>query len=137
MELTVVEFTGAVPGARLAPELRRLVDADVIRIVDVAFVSRAPDGTVEPFELADREGDPDYEPLDEVLAALDGLISDEDLDDIAEDVSAGATAMVLLFEHTWAGRLREIVGEAGGDVTYTERISTAVVDALTGEVTAN
>src|SRR5262245_22959937 len=105
MELAVVEFTGDVPGIRLAPELKRLVEADIIRIVDLAFVTKNADGSIDTFELADREGDPDFEALDQILYAVDGLISDDDLDDIAEDVSEGATAMIVLFEHAWAGRL--------------------------------
>jgi uncharacterized membrane protein len=130
MELAVVEFTDAVPGTRLAPELKRLVEADVIRIVDLAFVTKNADGTISTFELSDREGDAEYEALDEILYAVDGLISDEDLDDIAEDVSEGATAMIVLFEHAWATRLREIFDNAGGELVFTERISAAVVDAV-------
>jgi uncharacterized membrane protein len=125
MELAVVEFMGDVPGTRLAPELKRLVEADVVRIVDLSFVTKNTDGTVSTFELADREGDPEFEALEEILYAVDGLVSDEDLDDIAEDVSEGATAMVVLIEHAWAGRLQEIMNDCGGEVVFTERISSA------------
>lgn len=132
MELAVVEFTDDVPGSRLAPELKRLVEADVIRIVDLAFITKNDDGTISTFELADREGDAEFEALDEILYAVDGLISDEDLDDIAEDVSEGATAMVVLFEHAWAERLRDIFDSAGGELILTERIPAPAVDAIVG-----
>lgn len=130
LEMAVVEFMGDVPGSRLAPELKRLVEADVIRIVDLAFVMKNADGTVSTFELSDREGDPEFEALDEILYAVDGLIPEDDLDDIAEDISEGAIAMIVLFEHAWANRLREIMSDSGGDLVFTERISAAIVDAV-------
>jgi Family of unknown function (DUF6325) len=129
MELAVVEFPGDVPGSRLAPELKRLVEADVIRIVDLAFVTRSTGGALSTFELADREGDAEFEALDDIMYAADGLISDDDLDNIAEDVAEGTTAMVMLFEHAWAGRLREIVDSAGGELVLVERIVAAAFDA--------
>ena len=130
MELTVVEFPGPVPGEQLAPELRRLVEADVIRIVDLVFLEKDANGDVVVYELRDREGEDDYEAFDELVYAVEGLIADEDLDEIAADVEAGNTAAVLLVEHVWAAKLAEITRAAGGEVIWTERIPAAVVEAV-------
>jgi uncharacterized membrane protein len=134
MELTVVEFPGAVPGEQLAPELRRLVEADVIRIVDLVFVEKDADGDVVVFELRDREGDDSYEAFDDLVHSVEGLIADEDLDEIAADVDAGNVAAVLLVEHVWAAKLAQITRAAGGEVVWSERIPAAVADAVSAPI---
>lgn len=136
MELVVAEFPGPVPGEALAPELRRLVEQGVIRIVDIAFVRKGSDGEVALLELGDLEGDPAYEALDVVVEAVDGLIAEQDLTEIASEVTAGATAVVLLFEHTWATALRGILTGTGGEVIFTERIPAPVVEAVEAAVPA-
>jgi len=130
MELVMIEFPDAVPGEQLAPELRRLLDAGVIRVVDLAFIERNADGEVATFELSEREGDPAYEALDVIPETIDGLISDADLTALADNVDSGSTAAVILFEHVWANRLKEMVTAAHGAVVYGERIPEAVADAV-------
>lgn len=130
MELTIVEFPGDVPGDQLAPELRRLVDADVIRIVDLVFLEKDASGEVTTFELRDREGDDAYEAFDDLVYAVEGLIAMEDMDEIGADIKPGDVAAVLLVEHVWAAKLSEITRNAGGEVVWTERIPAAVVEAI-------
>jgi uncharacterized membrane protein len=130
LELIAVEYPGAVPGRALAPELRRLVDAGVIKIIDIAFVMKDADGTVTAFEISEREGDDDFEALDEVVQTIDGFIADDDIAEIGQDLEPGMTASLLLFEHAWMRELREIVSGAGGEVVMTERIPAVVADAV-------
>jgi hypothetical protein len=130
MELLVIHFPDEVPGEKLVPELNRLIDTDLIHLVDLAFVVRNADGDVSTFELNDRDGIPGYEALDGVLHTVEGLIADDDLSMIAEGVEAGHTAAVLLFENVWASRFAEIVREAGGELAYSQRIPPPVVDAI-------
>jgi hypothetical protein len=106
------------------------VEADVIRIVDLVFIEKDAEGGVSIFELRDREGDDAYEAFDELVYAVEGLIADEDLGEIAADVDAGNIAAVLLVEHIWAAKLAEITRSAGGEVVWTERIPAAVVEAI-------
>jgi uncharacterized membrane protein len=129
MELVMIEFPNAVPGERLAPELKRLLDTGVIRVVDLAFIERDADGEVATFELSEREDDPAYEALDVIPETIDGLISDADLAALADNVDPGSTAAVILFEHLWANRLREMVAAADGTVVYGERIPEEVAEA--------
>lgn len=130
MELVMIEFPDAVPGERLAPELKRLLDAGVIRVVDLAFIERTSDGDVSTFELSEREGEAAYEALDIIPETIDGLISEADLAALAENVDAGSTAAVILFEHVWANQLRDMVAAADGTVVYGERIPEAVAEAV-------
>ncbi|HEY2792658.1 MAG TPA: DUF6325 family protein [Micromonosporaceae bacterium] len=130
MELIVIHFPDDVPGDQLVPEVRRLVAEKIVSIVDLAFITRAADGEVSTYELSEREGDDRYEMWDEVLTAIEGLISDEDMAEIAEGVEPGMTAAVLLFEHTWAQRFSEIVRDAGGELAFAERIPATVADVV-------
>jgi hypothetical protein len=130
LDLVVVEFPGDVPGDQLAPALRQLAEHDTIRIIDIAFVRKERDGSITTFEIGERAGEVPYEALDEVVQAVDGLISESDLGEIGDGLSPGTTAGVLLWENTWASDLRRIVSDAGGHVTYAERIPGAVVHAV-------
>jgi Family of unknown function (DUF6325) len=130
MELVMIEFPDAVPGERLAPELKRLLDAGVIRVVDLAFIERTSDGDVSTFELSEREGEAAYEALDIIPETIDGLISEADLSALAENVDPGSTAAVILFEHMWANQLRDMVAAADGTVVYGERIPEAIAEAV-------
>src|SRR5262245_44010480 len=116
VELVVIDFPGDVPGQQLVPEMARLIEGGLVKVVDVAFVTRSPDGQVKRYELGDRAGEPGYEALDGVVETVDGLIAATDLDAIAEGVETGHTAAVLLFENAWASRFSEIVQGAGGQL---------------------
>jgi uncharacterized membrane protein len=130
MELIVIHFPDDVPGDRLVPEVRRLVAEKIVSIVDLAFVTRSASGEVSTYELNDREGDDRYEAWDDVLDAIEGLISDDDMAEIAEGVEPGMSAAVLLLEHRWAQRFSEIVREAGGELAFAERIPATIVDVV-------
>ncbi|MDI1459755.1 DUF6325 family protein [Catellatospora sp. KI3] len=130
LEFVVVEFPDRVPGRALAPELHRLVDQEIVRVIDMVVVTRSTDGAVTAHELGEYEGDPDFEALDPDIQALDGLISEQDVRDLGESITPGATALVLLFEHLWLRSMRTTIAEAGGAVVFTERIPGPVVDAI-------
>jgi len=130
LDLVVVEFPGDLPGGQLAPKIARLVEQGTIRMIDVAFVRKDADGSVETFELTEREGNAEYEAFDSIVQAVDGLIADDDLLAIAEELTPGTTAGVLLWENLWAADLRQSVLDAGGRVVLAERIPAPVVEAV-------
>lgn len=130
LDLVVVQFPGDVPGARLAKDIARLVEQDTIRVIDLAFVRKDADGTVSTFEISAQEGHPDFEALDAVVQAVDGLIAEDDLAAVAAEMPAGCTAVALLWENVWAAQLRRTVTDAGGEIVFTERIPAAVVEVL-------
>lgn len=134
LELVVIEFPGELPGLQIAPELRGLVAKDVIRIVDVLFARKQNDGTLKTFELHEQEGNEHYEALDRAVQAVDGLITEQDVAEFADDLPPGGTAGFFLFEHAWAHRLTDIVNGANGLVAYTDRIPGPVVDAIESAV---
>ncbi|MEV4411038.1 DUF6325 family protein [Catellatospora sp. NPDC049609] len=136
LEFVVVEFTDGFPGRRIAPELHRLVDQEIVRIIDMVVVDRAADGTVSSHELSDYDGDAEFEAIDAAIQAVDGLISERDVRDLADSITPGAKALLLLFEHLWLSSLRAVIDESGGEIIVDERIPEPIVDAIEEAVAA-
>jgi hypothetical protein len=69
------------------------------------------------------------------LADLDvgyaGLLSDEDLDAAAQIVEPGSSALLLVWENTWAAPLATAIRESGGQLVSSGRIPVnAILSAL-------
>lgn len=130
VEMLVVEFPGEVPGAKFAPEIRRLVSQQIVRIIDILVVRKSLTGEISTHELSEFEGNEHFEALDTAIQSVDGLIANADVEQLAEALTPGATAVALLFEHLWAVNARRAMEEAGGAVVLMERIPGPVVDEI-------
>jgi hypothetical protein len=86
------------------------------------------------FEIAELSEDPEYGDLVGLVARVEGLISDEDVDAVADDLPVGSAAAVLVFEHTWIIPVRDAIANAGGVLLDTVRIPGPAVDALLDEL---
>ena len=127
-ELIVVRFPGNQFKGEIVPALVDLMDSGTIRLIDLLFLMKDADGSVTFLEAA--EVFPDG-PLAGVIAESDdGLISDEDVDDIAPELEANSSAAVLLFEHLWAAEFTQALRNAGGELIYDERIPASVVEEV-------
>ncbi|QKW23645.1 DUF1269 domain-containing protein [Kitasatospora sp. NA04385] len=96
------------PGSRLTgeglPLLIDLVDRAIIRILDLTFVRKGADGTVEAVEIADLTGDGRLD-LAVFEGASSGLLGDTDLAEAGALLEPGDSAAVLLYENRWAAPL--------------------------------
>jgi hypothetical protein len=111
----VVEFPGnKMTGDGLAA-LVDLVDRGVIRVLDLEFVMREADGTVNAIELKDIDGDGQ---LDLVVfeGANSHLLADSDYDEAASVLEPGSSAAVLVFENTWAIPFMQGLRNGGAEV---------------------
>ena len=125
-EFMVIGFAGNRFTGDIAPALAELVETGLVRIIDLAVVSKDAEGTVTVFEMQELSA--------EVAAAfvklegrVRGLLSEADLDDIAEELPLASTAAALLVEHVWATRFAAAVRAAGGELVLAERIPHAVI----------
>ena len=97
----IVEFPGnKMTGAGLAA-LVDLVERGLIRILDLSFVTRRDDGSVEGIELQDLDSDGDFD-LTVFEGASSGMLDQSDFDDASEALRPGASAGILIFENRWA-----------------------------------
>ncbi len=127
-ELIVVKFPGNRFKGEIAPALGELIDSGTIRLIDLLFLMKDADGGVTYLEAG--EVFPDG-PLAAVAAESDdGLISDEDVEDIAPELEPNSSAAVLLFEHLWAAGFTQAIRDAGGVLVYDERIPAAVLEEV-------
>jgi len=131
----VVEFPGNQMTGEGFSALLDLVDRGVIRILDLKFVTRDSDGTMQALELADIDRDGRFD-LAIFAGASSGLLSQGDLADAASVIEPGSAAGILIFENSWAtpfvqalrGGKAELV--SAGYITQTDLI--AALDAAEG-----
>jgi uncharacterized membrane protein len=112
----------------------------IIRVVDMLYVIRDQDGNLQSKEVSDlsdvekaeygvvlrgllemraaRETDASVNALANTFALTgnDFGLTPADVQRISEQVSTGGSALLVLFEHTWAIDLKEAIIKAGGDV---------------------
>jgi uncharacterized membrane protein len=135
--MLVVGFEHGKFEGKILAELRRLREHDIIRMVDLLFVTKDEQGDVAKVEHSDltqeeamefgalagallglgAEGEEGVEAGAEAgaAAAEDGSILDgEDVWYLADAIPAGASAAIALIEHRWAIPLRDAIQDAGG-----------------------
>ncbi|HEU4462513.1 MAG TPA: DUF6325 family protein [Solirubrobacterales bacterium] len=135
IDYILVEWPGRQPNGEVAPHLVDLVDRGVIRILDLAFVTKDEDGTVAGLELSDL-GDGAGE-LEVFAGASSGLLGDDDLTEAAAALEPGTSAAILVFENTWAAPFAAAVRRSGGQLVASGRIPVDDVLAALDAAEAN
>ncbi|PKL63217.1 MAG: hypothetical protein CVV31_01930 [Methanomicrobiales archaeon HGW-Methanomicrobiales-2] len=128
VEYMVIEFPGNQFKGEIIPALREVVDAGVIRIIDLVFVRKDDRGSVSVMELKDLQKDAAdaFAPLARDASTL---FAEDDLEKVSEIMESNSSVALLLFEHVWATRFRDAVLNANGRVIAGERIPKERVDA--------
>lgn len=128
VDYAIIAFPGNRFRGEVAPALVDLVDAGVIRLIDVAFVGKSADGEVVAMELT--ELDPDVqESLDRLGIEVQGLLNEDDLRDAAEGLEPNSSAALLVWENVWARRVTKALRDAGGVLLAFDRLPHEVVQA--------
>jgi hypothetical protein len=113
----VIEFPHRrTPGEGL-PLLVDLVERGVIRVLDLAFIRKEPDGAVRRVEL--EELGPQYAVFD---GASSGLLSQEDLDEAAAAIAPDSAAGLLVYENRWAAPFATALRRGGAQLVAMGRI---------------
>lgn len=124
VDVAVIAFEGNRFNGEIVPALRDLQQDGTVRILDLTFVRKAGDGSVDVVELTDPAVAQEFGPLAD--ARFD-LLSDEDLRTVAEELPPESSAAVVAWENTWAARLGAAIRGSGGEITMLERIPRAAV----------
>lgn len=137
IEVLVLHFPGNEFSGGVLPEIERLVENDIISIIDGVLVRRDAEGAdLTIFELAEVGDDDDAARLAALLDQVDALISDDDIDQLADGLAPSSSAAVLVFEHTWAKPLRDAIADSGGELAANFRIPGLVVEEVLAELAA-
>jgi uncharacterized membrane protein len=126
-------------------ELKRLKDADIVRVIDAAVVKKNDDDSVEMLHTSDLSEDEAQE-FGAIVGALIGLgaageegleagaaagaealedrqvFDDQEVWYVADAIPAGTATAIALLEHRWAIPLRDAIVRAGGFVLADEWI---------------
>lgn len=117
----VVEFTGNKLNGEVAPILKDYVDRDLIRVLDLLFLKKDEDGSVEAFEASDLD-DSEIGELRSYEKDLAMLLSEQDVADLVQTIEPGSSAAVLVWENLWAAPFGAAVRHAGGQLVASGRI---------------
>jgi uncharacterized membrane protein len=135
VELLEVKFPGNQFTGEIVPALKALVESGTIRIIDIVFVRKDRDGRVTQVEISDLADD-EYAALDPLVSEIDGLLSADDVQQLASGLENNSSAGIMLFENTWATRFVTAVRRAHGEVLLNERIPRSVIEQLLPQMQA-
>jgi len=130
IDYIVLEWAGDQPvTGEVMPLLLDLVDRGMIRILDLAFLVKAEDGSVAAIDLAEVAAQDSG--LAEFEGASSGLLGQEDLEEAAAALEPGTVAGVLVWENRWAAPVAVALRRSGGQLVASGRIPIqAIVAAL-------
>jgi uncharacterized membrane protein len=136
VQLLVVGFAGGEFKGEILAELDRLREHDIVRLIDLVFVRKDADGTIEKilrsdlspeeaeefgatvgaligFGAAGEEG-AELGAIEGAAALEDGHVFDDEVWYVEDAIPNGTAAAVALLEHRWAVPLRDGIRRAGG-----------------------
>ena len=137
VQILVIGFQDGRFSGAILDELRRLREHDIVRLVDLLFVTKDADGEITALETSDlTKGE--FRDLGALAGALIGVgaagtaglepgaaagaeamaagtvFDQEEVWEVADAIPAGSSAALALLEHRWAIPLRDAIADAGG-----------------------
>jgi hypothetical protein len=139
IDYLLIEWPGRQPTGEAAPLVADLVERGIIRVLDLAFISKDEDGTVAGLEISDLgEEVPELKLFE---GASSGLLGDDDIEEAAKALEPGTSAALLVFENSWAAPFATAVRRSGGQLVASGRIPVqamlAAIEAQEEVETAN
>ena len=129
VDYVVIEWPGRQPTGEAAPILVDLVERGIVRVLDLAFITKAEDGSVAGLEVTDLGQE--AEELKVFEGASSGLLGDDDIAEAAKAIDPGTSAALLMYENRWAAPFAAAVRRSGGQLVANGRIPVqAVLAAL-------
>jgi Family of unknown function (DUF6325) len=122
VDYLIVEWpSGKEPTGEGLKHLIDLSDRGLIRVIDLAFVTKDEDGTVSGLAVADLDGDGSLD-LVAFQGASSGVLSEDDYNEAGAALEAGASAAILVYENSWAAPFVTAVRNSGAEVVASGRI---------------
>jgi hypothetical protein len=107
-----------------------LTERGLIRVLDLAFVHKDEDGSVQGLAITDLDQDGTLD-LVQFEGASSGVLGQEDYDEAGAALEPGCSAAILLWENRWAAPFVSAVRRSGAQLVASGRIEgSALVEAL-------
>jgi hypothetical protein len=128
IEYLIVQFAGdRVPGQAFS-RLLELADRDLVRVLDLEFVAKGPDGTVTPADpdevVVAAGGD-----LSAFAGASSGLLDADDVARVGELMDPGSLAGIVVYENVWVAAMAAALRAERAQIVSSGLLSLADVDA--------
>ena len=134
VEYALLSYDDGGLGADVTAELAKLVDDGLIRILDLAVITKDEDGAVNLAEYDEASGFADFASVD---GEIGGLISQEDADYAGEILDPGTSAALLVWEDPWAQPLFDALQASGVVLLEGGRVPDDIAVAAMAELAAS
>ena len=121
IDYIIVEFKQNKFNGEILKALEKATNEGTIAVLDIALVSKDANGDVTSLELSEIE--------DKMIAEFakakgidSGLVSDDDVAEVAELLDNDSSAGLLVIEQLWAKDLKKAILNAGGELLAEGRI---------------
>jgi hypothetical protein len=131
VDYLIVEWpAGAEPTGEGLRELVSLTERGLIRVLDLVFVRKDEDGTMQGLAIADLDRDGKLD-LVQFEGASSGILTEDDYDEAGAALQPGCAAAILVYENRWAAPFAEAVRRSGAQLVSSGRIPfETLVEAL-------
>jgi hypothetical protein len=127
VEYLILGFPGNNFTGQIVPELAKLLDSGLVRIIDLTFITKDAAGRVDVVEYDAVEELAAFAGLD---AEVGGILSDEDIAHAAMSLEPNTSAALLIWEDTWATPFAEAVRNANGVILEGARIPREIIEEV-------
>ena len=133
VEYLILGFPGNMFTGQIVPELAKLIDSGLVRIIDLTFISKDAAGDVEVIQHDVVEELAAFAGLD---AEVGGILTDEDVAYAAQALEPNSSAALLIWEDTWATPFAVAVRNANGVILEGARIPREIIEQAIDALTA-
>ncbi len=128
VDVYIVGFPGNNFRGEIVPAILEQVEKGVIRVIDILFVAKDLEGNIAVLTIEDLG--PEGAAFAEVDVIQAGALNEEDADEVAEDIPAGSSALLIAYENTWMQDLVLAFARADAVVIDQIRIPADVVNEV-------
>jgi hypothetical protein len=135
VDFIALEFPGNQFKGEILPDILELVDKEIVRVFDLVIIRKDQDGGIVVRELQQLD-DNQMAVVNPLHAEVSQLITEEDINKIADKMECNSTAGLMLIENLWAKKTKQAMLDAGGRLVMFERIPHEVVEEALAEIKA-
>jgi hypothetical protein len=127
----IIGFPGNNFTGDIAPALADLIERQLVRVLDLVFITKDANGDVVSFEFDQLD---ELAPYANVSGDARGMLNSEDIEHAAEALEPNCSAALLIWEDRWAADFANAVRAADGVVLEGGRVPYELVEAAEAEL---
>ncbi len=133
VEYIIIGFPGGHFRAEIVPALAKLIENETVRIIDLVFVLKDDDGKVTTYEFDQLD---ELAPFATLAGEVGGIVNAEDVEYAADSLEPGSSAVLIVWEDTWATEFSDAVRGAEGVMLEGARIPAQLIEEAFADLVA-